>query len=635
MKTLRLRPFVAAAGTVFAAAETPTAAATRGGSIIRDRIMDNQPGTAEAGADRERVALSMAEIAERSQRLVQDFVARQAKEGVPEPDPLNIAGAFVEMTTRMMANPARVIEANIGLWKDYLALWQNAANRMFGGDPEPVVAPEPGDRRFKDKAWIENDVFDFIKQSYLLTSRWMQSTVGSVEGLDDKDAQKVDFYTRQFVEALSPSNFVVTNPEVLRATVETGGENLINGLKNLLADLERGKGKLAIRMTDTEAFEVGDNVAVSKGKVVFRNDLIELLQFEPSTKTVSARPLLIMPPWINKYYILDLRPENSFIRWAVNQGHTVFVISWVNPDASLADKSFDDYMVEGPLAAIAAIVEATGEAKVNVIGYCLGGTLLACTLAWMAAKGDNRVASATFFTALVDFRSAGELAVFIDEKQLASIEKKMEQRGYLEGAEMASTFNMMRGNDLIWSFVVNNYLLGKEPFPFDLLYWNADATRMPAAMHSFYLRKMYLENKLVEPGGIHLVGVPLDLRKISVPTYIISTREDHIAPWRSTYAAVNFYKGPVRFVLSASGHIAGVVNPPKANKYNYWTNDKNPKTPEAWLKGATEHPGSWWPDWQKWVGKYAGPKMPARKPGAGPLKPLADAPGEYVRVRSD
>ena len=602
--------------------------------------MDNQPGTGEERVDHERVAHSMAEIADRSQRLVQDFLAHQADKGVPEPDPLNIGGAFLEMTARMMANPAHLIEANLGLWKDYMALWHHAASRMFGGTPEPVAQPEPGDRRFKDKAWIENDVFDFIKQSYLLTSRWLQTTVGGVEGMAEKDAQKVDFYTRQFVEALSPSNFVVTNPEVLRATVETGGENLINGLKNLLADLERGKGRLAIKMTDTEAFEVGHNVAVAKGKVVFRNDLMELLQYDPSTKTVAERPLLIMPPWINKYYILDLRPENSFIQWAVDQGHTVFVISWVNPDARLADKTFDDYMVEGPLKALDAIRDAAGETKVNVVGYCLGGTLLACTLAWMAAqgagKGDDRIASATFFTALVDFKNAGELAVFIDEKQLASIENKMQERGYLEGAEMASTFNMMRGNDLIWSFVVNNYLLGKDPFPFDLLYWNADATRMPAAMHSFYLRKMYLENKLVEPGGIKLAGVALDLRRIAVPSYIISTREDHIAPWKSTYAAVNLYKGPVKFVLSASGHIAGVVNPPKAKKYCYWTNDANPKTPDAWLKGAREHPGSWWPDWQKWVSKHAGKKsVPARKPGNGKLKPLGDAPGEYVKVRSD
>ncbi|HEX9702971.1 MAG TPA: class I poly(R)-hydroxyalkanoic acid synthase [Rhodospirillales bacterium] len=582
----------------------------------------------------------MAEIAERSQRLVQDFLERQGNNGVPGFDPLNIGGAFLEMTTRLMTDPVKLMHANLGLWQDYVALWQNTASRLMGGTPEPVAAPAPGDRRFKDKAWRENEVFDYIKQSYLLTARWLQSTVAGVEGLGPKDARKVDFYTRQFTEALSPSNFVVTNPEVLRATVESHGENLLNGLRNLLEDLERGNGKLAIKMTDTEAFQVGRNVAASKGKVVFRNELIELIQYEPTTKTVFERPLLIMPPWINKFYILDLRPENSFIKWAADQGHTVFVISWVNPDASLAYKTFDDYMIEGPLAAIDAIGKATGEKKINAIGYCLGGTLLACTLAWMAAKKDDRVQSATFFTTMIDFEDAGELAVFIDETQLESLEKKMNERGYLDGSEMASTFNMMRGNDLIWSFVVNNYLLGQEPFPFDLLYWNADATRMPAAMHSFYLRAMYLENKLVEPGGITLAGVPLDLGRIRTPSYVISTREDHIAPWKSTYAAVNQYKGPVRFVLSASGHIAGVVNPPASKKYNYWTNDKpgakNPKSPDQWLAAADSHPGSWWPDWQKWAKPYAGKQTaPARKPGAGKLKALCDAPGEYVKVRAD
>ena len=597
--------------------------------------MDNQPHGPDGAADADGVHQVMAEIAQRSQRLVKDFLERQAANGPPEFDPLNVGGAFMEMTTRMMANPLHVIDANIGLWKDYVALWQHAASRMMGSEPEPIVTPEPGDRRFKDKAWRENEVFDYLKQSYLLTSRWLQCAVKGVKGLDPKDKQKVDFYTRQFVEALSPANFLVTNPEVLRATIESHGENLLNGLRNLLEDLERGKGKLNIKMTDHEAFEVGRNVAAAKGKVVFRNALIELIQFEPSTKAVFQRPLLIMPPWINKYYILDLRPENSFIKWAADQGHTVFVISWVNPDATLAHKTFDDYMLEGPLAALDAIEQATGEAKINAIGYCLGGTLLACALAWMAIKKDDRIQSATFFTTMIDFAEAGELAVFIDETQLESLEKKMSQRGYLNGGEMGATFNMMRGNDLIWSFVVNNYLLGKEPFPFDLLYWNADATRMPAVMHSFYLRKMYHENKLVEPGGIALNGVPLDLRKIATPSYVVSTREDHIAPWKSTYAATGLYKGPVKFVLSASGHIAGIVNPPAAGKYNYWTNDKNPKSADAWLAAAQEHPGSWWPDWQKWVARFAGKWVPARRPGDGKLKPLCDAPGEYVKVRAD
>jgi len=612
--------------------------------------MNDQPGINGPSPDGDEFSRSMSEIAETSQRLITEFLARQAAKGAggnggaAPVDPLNIGGAFMEMTAHMMADPAKMMQANLGLWQDYVQLWQNTAARMMGReDAGSKVEPEPGDRRFKDQAWNEDNIYDFFKQSYLLTSRWLQSTVAGVEGLDAKDAQKVDFYTRQFVEALSPSNFVMTNPEVVRATVEQGGENLLNGLKNLLNDLDEGKGRLKIRMTDEDAFEVGVNVAESPGKVVFRNELMELIQFEPSTKTVRQTPLLIIPPWINKYYILDLRKENSFIRWAVGQGHTVFVISWVNPDGRLAEKTFDDYMAEGPLAALDAIEAATGEAKINAVGYCIGGTLLACTLAYMAAKKDDRIQSATYFTAMVEFEDAGELGVFIDEEQLASLDRKMDEKGYLEGAHMASTFNMMRGNDLIWSFVVNNYLLGKEPVPFDLLYWNSDATRLPAVMHSFYLRQMYLENKLVEPGGITLDGVPLDLRQIKVPSYIISTQDDHIAPWKSTYAAVNLYNGPVKFVLSASGHIAGVVNPPAAKKYCYWTGiekKKSPKNPDTWLKAAKKHQGSWWPDWDKWAKRHAGDKdVPARKPGTGKsggkLKALCDAPGEYVKVRSD
>ena len=387
-------------------------------------------------------------------------------------------------------------------------------------------------------------------------------------------------------------------------------------------------------MTDYDAFKVGENIAVTPGKVVFQNDLIQLLQYTPTTEQTFERPLLIVPPWINKYYILDLRPKNSFVKWAVDQGHTVFVVSWVNPGESLAGKGFDDYMREGILASLDAIEKATGEKQADVIGYCLGGTLLACTLAYLAAKKqENRIASATFFTTMTDFNEPGELGVFIDEEQLAALEDKMALHGYLDGRDMATTFNMMRANDLIWSFVVNNYLLGKDPFPFDLLYWNSDSTRMPAAMHSFYLRKMYQENKLIEPGGIVLDGVKIDLGAIKTPVYMLATREDHIAPWHSTYALTQHVSGPVKFVLSASGHIAGVVNPPAANKYCYWTNAKKAKTPEAWIAGATEEAGSWWTDWQKWVAPFAGKQIPARQPGSGKLKAIEDAPGAYVKNR--
>ncbi len=586
---------------------------------------------------------SMAEIAERSQRLVAEFLQRQqqghaevgAAPGIGSgmADPLNIGTAFFEMTTRMMTDPTKLVQAQLSLWNDYMTLWQRTAQRFLGGEAEPVVETPKGDRRFKDSAWSDNALFDFIKQSYLLTARWMQSTVKEVEGLDDKTARKVDFYTRQFVDAMAPSNFLMTNPEVLKATLESGGENLVKGLQNLLDDLERGRGRLAIKMTDMDAFRIGENIAVTPGKIVYQNDLLQLIQYQPTTEMVKRRPLLIIPPWINKFYILDLRPDNSFIRWAVGQGHTVFVVCWVNPGESLADKTFEDYMLEGPLAALDAIEAATGEREANVIGYCLGGTLLASTLAYMAEKGDDRIKSATYLVTMVDFAEAGELSVFIDEEQLASLEERMKTTGYLEGSDMATTFNMLRANDLIWSFVVNNYLLGKDPFPFDLLYWNADSTRMPAAMHSFYLRKMYQENRLVEPGGISLAGVPIDLGRIKVPSFLLSTREDHIAPWKSTYAATGLYSGPVKFTLSASGHIAGVVNPP-GSKYGHWENKKTPPTPEQWLETATMVPDSWWPSWEKWVARYAGGEVAARVPGGGKLKAIEDAPGSYVRMRA-
>ncbi|WP_029009957.1 PHA/PHB synthase family protein [Azospirillum halopraeferens] len=577
---------------------------------------------------------AMTRIAEQSQRLVTDFLSRQAGDGAAKanPDPMGVGSAFLEMTARMMADPAKLMKAQMSLWQDYLTLWQRTTQRLMGQEAAPVITPAKDDRRFKDSAWDENTLFDFIKQSYLLSARWMQSTVSEVDGLDDHTARKVDFYTRQFVDAMAPSNFVMTNPEVLRTTVETGGENLVKGLEHLLKDLERGKGELRISMTDYNAFQVGKNIAVTPGKVVFQTDLMQLIQYTPTTEQVNKRPLMIVPPWINKYYILDLREKNSYIKWAVDQGHTVFVLSWVNPDEKLARKTFEDYMFEGPLAALDAIRQQTGEEDVNAIGYCLGGTLLSATLAYMAAKNDDRIKSATFFTTMTDFAEAGELSVFIDEEQLSFIESQMNERGYLDGAKMATTFNMLRANDLIWSFVVNNYLLGKDPFPFDLLYWNGDSTRMPAAMHSYYLRNMYQKNLLVQPGALTLGGVPIDLRKIKTPSFFLSTREDHIAPWKSTYAATQTFAGPVKFVLAASGHIAGVVNPPAAEKYCYWTNTKLPKAPDDWLKDAQPTPGSWWPEWNKWVGKYANGKVEARDPAKGPLPALDDAPGSYVKV---
>jgi polyhydroxyalkanoate synthase len=575
---------------------------------------------------------AMADIAERSQRIVGEWLRRQAESGPPSADPLNIGSAFLDMTAKLMANPARLMQAQLGFWQDYMSLWQNTARRIMGIDSTPVIQSDAKDRRFRDEAWNENEVFDFIKQSYLLSARYVQEVVTHVDGLEPATARKVDFYSRQFIDAMSPSNFLLTNPEVLRRTAETGGENLIKGLGNLLADLERGRGNLRIRMTDADAFRIGENIATTPGQVVFENPLMQLIQYAPTTDKVLKRPLLIVPPWINKFYILDLRAKNSFVRWAVAHGHTVFMVSWVNPDASLADKGFEDYMQEGILDALAAIQAATGEREVNAIGYCLGGTLLSATLAYMAAHGDTRIRSATFFVTMTDFRESGELNVFIDEEQLRALEEKMQKRGFLEGSEMAATFNMLRANDLIWSFVVNNYLMGNDPFPFDLLYWNADSTRMPAKMHSFYLRRMYQENRLAQPGGISLKGTPIDLSKVDVPAYFLSTREDHIAPWRCTYVGTGLLGGRNRFVLAASGHIAGVVNPPEGGKYSHWINEDLPADPEAWFAGATEIAGSWWADWQRWILAEDKRQVKARTPGEGKLAAIENAPGRYVKV---
>jgi len=582
------------------------------------------------------LAESLRSAAEKSAKLIGDFATRQAATGPSlVTDELGIGKAFMELAAKMMANPYRLAEAQMNLWWDYMSLWQNSTMKMLGAAAEPVATPAKSDKRFKHGDWEEHFLFDYIKQGYLIAARWLHDSVGKVEGLDDATRKKVDFFTRQYIDALAPSNFALTNPEVYRETIATGGQNLVKGLHNLLDDIERGNGRLKISMTDPKAFELGVNIATTPGKVVFQNDLLQLLQYEPTTPKVARRPLLIIPPWINKFYILDLREKNSFVKWATDQGLTVFVISWVNPDERLAHKDFEDYLTEGILAALDAVEKATGEKEVNAIGYCLGGTLLAATLAYLAAKKDKRIVSATFMTSLIDFTRAGELEVFIDEGQVASLERKMSERGFLEGSEMATTFNMLRSNDLIWSFVINNYLLGRDPFPFDLLHWNSDSTRMPATMHSFYLRKMYMKNLLRVPGGITLAGVPIDLAKSNVPTYFVSAIEDHIAPWMTTYQGPLVVGGRTRFVLSGSGHIAGMINPPSANKYGYWTNDKLPESAEAWLEGAKQHEGSWWPDWKAWLTPNLGGQVPARVPGKGKLKVIEAAPGSYVRMRAD
>jgi polyhydroxyalkanoate synthase len=601
--------------------------------------MANDPSTQPpkpAPPTPEELAREFSDIAQHSQRVVAEYLARLEKGKAPVPsDDVGVTQAFVDLAAKMMANPMLIAEAQMRMWHDYMRLWHSSMSRFLGEQAAPVAEPPKSDTRFRSEAWTSNFLFDYIKQSYLIAADNIQRTVAEVKDLDAQTARKVKFFTRQFVDALAPTNFLFTNPEALKLTVETGGKNLIDGLHNLLGDLERGGGQLAISMTDYKAFRLGENVATAPGKVVYQNDLMQLIQYSPSTDQVWKTPLLIIPPWINKYYILDLREKNSFIRWAVAQGHTLFVISWVNPDKRLAEKGFDDYMLEGPLAAMDAIEKATGEKEINVIGYCLGGTLLACTLAWLGAKRQKRVKSATFFTAMIDFSEPGELGVFVDETVLANLEKKMAERGYLEGSEMASTFNLLRANDLIWSFVVNNYLLGKDPFPFDLLFWNSDSTRMPAKMHTFYLRNMYIRNALVEPGAITLAGQPIDLNNVNAPACFVSTYEDHIAPWKSTYLGAKRLPGPVKMIVGGSGHIAGVVNPPAANKYHYWTTEGLSGTAEEWLAQAERRDGSWWPEWQRWISSFAGEKVAARVPGSGALKAIEDAPGAYAKLRLD
>jgi poly[(R)-3-hydroxyalkanoate] polymerase subunit PhaC len=579
---------------------------------------------------------ALADIAKRVERLSRIHADKlKADDGYQVIDPRTVATTVREFAEKATIDPAGLMKAQFALWTDMARLWQQTVSRvLFHAPSAPVIAPSPQDRRFKSELWVENYVFDYIKQYYLLMSRHIQGAVDSVSGIDPHTHHKMRFYTRQLLNSLAPTNLVASNPVVLKETIGSRGENLIKGLRNLVEDLERGGGRLNLKMSDLSAFRFGENIASSPGKVVFQNELMQLIQYAPSTPTVNRRPLLIIPPWINKFYILDLKPKNSFIKWAVDQGHTVFVVSWVNPGPELAAKGLSDYLLEGPLAALDAIEQATGETEANVIGYCIGGTLAASALAYMAVTNDRRAVSATLFTTLLDFSDVGDIRVFIDDAQLQLADDHMARLGYLEGHHMGEAFNLLRENDLLWFFFVNNYLMGRDPAAFDLLYWNSDSTRMPAAMQSFYLRHMYHKNVLKEPGGINLANVPIDLRKIETPLYFLSTREDHIAPWRSTYAGARLPSGPVRFVLGASGHVAGVINPPSANKYGYWTSTALPPDAEAWLGGAEFHKGSWWADWAKWVAQYQGDQVPARQPGTGGLTAIEDAPGSYVRVRA-
>jgi poly[(R)-3-hydroxyalkanoate] polymerase subunit PhaC len=587
--------------------------------------------------DPEAFAMNLARAMETSgQALAAYLKPRESGEVVDKPpnELTEVIKTFTAVAEYWVSDNDRSAELQTKLGKAYLDLWDSAMRRLAGEPAAPAIEPSPRDKRFSDPEWKSNQFFEFVMQLYLLTTKWANELVHNAEGLDPHTRKKAEFYVQQITNALAPSNFVLTNPELLRETLASNGDNLVRGMKMLAEDIEAGRGTLRIRQSDPSNLAVGVNMATTPGKVIFQNEMMQLIQYQPSTETVLRTPLLIVPPWINKFYILDLKPEKSFIKWCVDQGITVFVISWVNPDKNLATKSWEDYMKEGPLAAMDAIERATGELKVHTMGYCVGGTMLATTLAWLADKRRVRVTSATFLAAQVDFTHAGDLLVFVDEDQISALERDMREAGVLEGSRMAMAFNMLRSNDLIWSYIVSNYLKGQPPSSFDLLHWNSDATRMTAANHSYYLRNCYLENRL-STGSMVLDNTLLDLSKVKVPIYNLATREDHIAPADSVLYGSQFFGGPVKYVLSGSGHIAGVVNPPASGKYQFWTNDAiKDVTLADWLKGAQEHKGSWWPDWREWIESIDAEQVPARVVGSDAMPVIEDAPGSYVRIRA-
>ena len=581
----------------------------------------------------ETLSLNLAKAAMTAQSAIAEAALSQAdRPAALSPDPFNIAPAMTSVMTSLAARPEKLFQAQADLFSRYMDLWSTTTRRAMGEDvPAPAL---PADKRFKDPAWSENPVFDIMRQSYLVTSQWMNGLVSSVEDVDPRVKRRAEFFTRLLTDAFSPSNFLASNPVALKALAETGGESLVKGMQNFAADLERGNGKLKISQADYDRFRVGENVATAPGQVVWRDDLFELLQYDAATATQHAVPLLIFPPWINKFYIMDLQPQNSLIRWLSAQGFTVFVCSWVNPDQDKAEYGFDDYLECGIHRAIDKVLEQTGQKQLNAVGYCIGGTLLGAALAHMAAHGDRRVAAATFFAAQHDFAEAGDLLLFTDEHWLAEIEQQMDAAGgVLPGTAMADTFNALRANDLIWSFFVSNYLMGKDPPAFDLLFWNADQTRMPKRLHMAYLRQMYGQNALAR-GEFELGGDRVDLSRVTIPLYFQASREDHIAPMNSVYRSARLFGGPVTYTLAGSGHIAGVINPPEAKKYQHWTNPALPETLAEWQAGAEAHPGSWWNHWADWLKPLSGKQVPARDPKSGPLKPLEPAPGSYVKVKS-
>ncbi|MCC5016269.1 MULTISPECIES: PHA/PHB synthase family protein [unclassified Legionella] len=538
---------------------------------------------------------------------------------------MDLTSDYQALVITLLKNPEQVWQMQIAYWQDAIGLAQDQFNHWLEGKPMPI-----NDRRFSGDEWLNNPFFNLLSQHYLLASEHMNSLLEHLNYGDKQLARRVQFFTRQYLDALSPANFLHTNPQLMAETLQSHGKNLLRGLQNLLTDMEAGSSRLLIKMTDTDAFKIGVNIATTPGKVVYRNDMMELIQYTAKTDKVQAVPLLLVPPWINKYYILDLSKHNSLIGWLVEQGITVFVISWVNPDASYAQKGIYDYLKDGPMTAIEIIQEQLRVKQVNVLGFCIGGTLIACMLAYLKAHREDSVRSATFLASMIDFSDPGDISVFIDEQQIVRIEEEMHSKGFLDGRFMASTFNSLRANDLVWSFFIKNYLQGKNPVPFDILYWNADATNMPAKMHSQYLRWMYLHNDLVKPGKIHLNHTPLDVTKIDVPTFFLSTQKDHIAPWQTTYKGFQLMRGKKRFLLGGSGHIAGIINPPSSEKYGFYRNNSTTQTAEEWLANATHNPGSWWPEWLEWLKKESGPLVSPPTFTDLPFKGLVDAPGTYV-----
>lgn len=567
----------------------------------------------------------MQAVAEKSLQMIGDFKKQPMQLPALLSQFIDLTENFQTLLAVILKNPEKVWQMQISYWEDAMSLAQSQFKHWLEGKPMPIE-----DNRFSSEDWLNNPFFNLLSQHYLLANQHMNSLLEKMEYEDKTLAKRMQFFTRQYLDALSPANFVHTNPQLMAETLQSSGKNLLHGLHNLLSDLEVNSNRLNIKMTDTDAFKLGVNIATTPGKVIFRNDMMELIQYTPQTAKVQAIPLLIVPPWINKYYILDLSPHNSLIHWLVSQGITVFIISWVNPDERFAKKNFYDYLNEGPKAAIAAIQEQLKVKQVNTLGFCIGGTLLATLLAYNKAHKDNSIRSATFLAAMIDFSDPGDISVFIDEQQIKKLEAEMDAKGYLDGKFMASSFNSLRANDLIWSFFIKNYLRGKNPVPFDILYWNSDSTNMPATMHSQYLRWMYLHNDLVKPGKINLNNTPIDVSIIDIPTFFLSTQKDHIAPWQTTYIGFQLMKGPKRFVLGGSGHIAGIINSPSVKKYGYRTNDDATASAADWLEQSVEHAGSWWEEWLKWLKKQSGTSVAAPDFNQLPLKPIMDAPGSYV-----